>query len=114
MSLSTKTKIYGDGGFILEMYDVVEPCSDSGAYRAEPSQETRIDLEKMEEYLVEKDFEIGFSSEVILLVQHPDFDIEVGIYPSGKLLFKTADEEKVDELFEEFTTLVENFKEKLA
>lgn len=92
------------------MYDVVEPCSDSGAYRAEPSEETRLDLEKLEEHLAAEDFEIGFSSEVILLVQHPDFDVEVGIYPSGKLLFKTTDEDTVDELFDVFTTLVEDFK----
>lgn len=92
------------------MYEVVEPCSDSGAYRAEPSEEIRIDLEKLEEYFTDKNFEIGFSSEVILLVQHPDFDVEVGIYPSGKLLFKTTDEDTVDELFDEFTTLVEDFK----
>ncbi len=93
------------------MYDVVEPCSDSGAYRAEPTEEIRIDLERLEQYLVERDFEIGFSSEVILLVEHPDLDVEVGIYPSGKLLFKTTDENKVDKLFEEFTSLVEDFKE---
>ncbi len=93
------------------MYDVVEPCSDSGAYRAEPTEKTRIDLERLEEHLIERGFEIGFSSEVILLVQHPDIDVEVGIYPSGKLLFKTTDEEIVDDLFDEFTSLVEDFKE---
>lgn len=92
------------------MYDVVEPCSDSGAYRAEPTEETRIDLEELEDHLAGKNFQIGFSSEVILLVQHPDFDVEVGIYPSGKLLFKTTDEETVDELFDVFTSLMKDFK----
>lgn len=95
---------------LITMYDVVEPCSDSGAYRAEPSEKTRIDLEKLEEHLIDKGFDIGFSSEVILLVQHPDFEVEVGIYPSGKLLFKTADEDTIDDLFDEFTTLVKDFK----
>ena len=92
------------------MYDVVEPCSDSGAYRAEPSEETRIDLESLEDILIEKEYDIGFSSEVILLVEHPDFDVEVGIYPSGKLLFKTTEKEVVEELFDIFTSLVEDFK----
>ncbi|MBS3781012.1 MAG: hypothetical protein KGY66_00200 [Candidatus Thermoplasmatota archaeon] len=89
---------------------MVEPCSDSGAYRAEPKEKTKIDLEELEEYLIKREFEIEFSSEVILLVLHPRLDVEVGIYPSGKLLFKTTDEKIVDELFEEFTELVKDFK----
>lgn len=92
------------------MYDVVEPCSDSGAYRAEPKEETRIDLAAFEDFLPEKDFKIEFSSEVILLVNHLKFDVEVGIYPSGKLLFKTTEKEVVDELFDEFTEMVKDFK----
>lgn len=89
---------------------MVEPCSDSGAYRAEPVEETRLDLGDLEELLREKDYEIEFSSEVILLVHHPKTDVEVGIYPSGKLLFKTTDEELVDELFDEFSDMVMDFK----
>jgi len=92
------------------MYDVVEPCSDSGAYRAEPKKETRIDLEGLEKYLTKEEFQIEFSSEVILLVLHPEFDVEVGIYPSGKLLFKTTEKDIVDELFEEFCELIKDFK----
>ncbi len=93
------------------MYDVVEPCSDSGAYRAEPSEETSIDLEEFKEVIEEKDYEINFSSEVILLVAHPELDVEVGIYPSGKLLFKTTDDEKIEKLYDEFTELVQTFIE---
>ncbi len=92
------------------MYDVVEPCSDSGAYRAEPKEETRIDLEVLEDVIKQEEYEINFSSDVILLILHPELDVEVGIYPSGKLLFKTTDEEKIDELYEEFTALVKEFK----
>ncbi len=77
------------------MYDVVEPCSDSGAYRAEPKEETRVDLEELEKYFRKKEFKIEFSSEVILLVLHPEFEVEIGIYPSGKLLFKTTEKEVV-------------------
>jgi len=92
------------------MYDVVEPCSDSGAFRAEPKKEIRIDLEELEGYLTKKEFKIEFSSEVILLVLHPEFEVEIGIYPSGKLLFKTTEKDIVDELFEEFSELITNFK----
>ncbi len=92
------------------MYDIIEPCSDSGSYRAEPVEKTRINLEKLENFLNEKDYEIRFSSEVLLLVLDREQDVEVGIYPSGKLLFKTSDEEKAGKLFEEFSQMILNFK----
>ncbi|MFP3872514.1 MAG: hypothetical protein ACOC55_05630 [Candidatus Natronoplasma sp.] len=91
------------------MYDVVEPCSDSGAYRAEPTVETKLDPRSFEEELIERGYEIEFSSEVLLLVKDEKSEVEVGIYPSGKLLFKTTDKDMVDELFEEFTPLVEEY-----
>lgn len=90
---------------------MVEPCSDSGSYRAEPTEETRLDLEGIEDHLTEKNFDINFSSEVLLLVLHPEYEVEVGIYPSGKLLFKTTDKEIVEKLFEEFSELVVDFVE---
>ncbi len=92
------------------MYDVVEPCSDSGAYRAEPTVEMKLDLEAFEKVLVEKGYGIEFSSEVILLVKDVEADVEVGVYPSGKLLFKTTDEEMIERLFDKFTSMVEDFK----
>ncbi len=92
------------------MYDIVEPCSDSGAYRAEPEEDIKFDPRSFEDELVEKGYEVEFSSEVILLVRNTELDVEVGIYPSGKLLFKTTDKKVVDELFEEFTSMVENFQ----
>ncbi|MBS3816900.1 MAG: hypothetical protein KGY76_04995 [Candidatus Thermoplasmatota archaeon] len=89
------------------MYDVVEPCSDSGAYRAVPGEELSLEPQSFEEELEDKGYEIKFSSEVILLVVHPELDVELGIYPSGKLLFKTTDKEVVDRLFDEFSEMVE-------
>lgn len=89
------------------MYDVVEPCSDSGAYRAVPVEELSLEPQSFEEELEDKGYEIKFSSEVILLVVHPELDVELGIYPSGKLLFKTTDKEVVDRLFDEFSDLIE-------
>lgn len=90
------------------MYDVVEPCSDSGAYRAEPEDEIKLDPQVFEKPLKDKGYEIEFSSDVILLVKDVDLDVEIGIYPSGKLLFKTTDKEKVDELFDRFTSMIED------
>ncbi len=88
------------------MYDTIEPCSDSGAFVAEPEVEVRLDLEVCEERLKEQGYRIKFSSEVILLVVDKAMDIEVGLYPSGKLLFKTTDKEELDEIMPEIRSMV--------
>lgn len=91
----------------VTMYDMVEPCSDSGAYVAEPNTEVKFDLERCEEELKELSYEIKFSSEVILLMEDKERDVEVAIYPSGKLLFKTIDKEVVEELYDEVMPVME-------
>ncbi len=89
------------------MYDMVEPCSDSGAYVAEPEKDIKIDMDEVEDRLVKEGYEFKFSSEVIHLILDVDVGEEIGIYPSGKLLFKTADKEKVDEMFEKLSKIME-------
>ncbi|MFO7792142.1 MAG: hypothetical protein R6W73_04060 [Candidatus Saliniplasma sp.] len=89
------------------MYDMVEPCSDSGAYVAEPEKGIKIDMDEVEDRLVKEGYEFKFSSEVIHLVLDVDVGEEIGIYPSGKLLFKTADKRKVDEMFEKLSKIME-------
>lgn len=87
------------------MYDVIEPCSDSGAYVAEPKEKTRVDLEGCEGRLKEIGYEIKFSSEVIVVAEASS-GIEVALYPSGKLLFKTCDKEDIEPLFEELKPIM--------
>ncbi len=93
------------------MYHVVEPCSDSGAYVAEPEKKTKINMEGVQDRLENKGYKMKFTSEVIIVALHPDQDVEVGFYPSGKLLFKTTDKEIVDRLFEELAPVMEENKE---
>ncbi len=81
------------------MYHIVKPCSDSGAYVAEPKKRLKLDMNGCGSILREGGFTVKFSSPVMLLVELPTTDIEVGIYPSGKLLFKTTDKKVVDEVF---------------
>ncbi len=89
------------------MYHVVEPCSDSGAYVAEPAEKVRIDMDRVKEWLESKDYRMKFTSEVIIVAVHPDEEVELGFYPSGKLLFKTTDKEVVDRLFGELAGMME-------
>ncbi len=88
------------------MYDMMEPCSDSGAYVAEPKEKTKISTEEVECKLKELGYIVEFSSEVILLVEHPKSGIQVGVYPSGKLLFKTSDNEIAKKLFSEIEPII--------
>lgn len=85
---------------------MIEPCSDSGAYIAEPEGKKQIDMEECHRLLKEKDYSFKFESEVIHQVVDPKYGVEIGIYPSGKLLFKTQDREMVDELFEHLKTII--------
>lgn len=78
---------------------MVKPCSDSGAFVAEPIGKFRVDMFLCEKIFLEKGYTIKFSSKVILLIEDTTEQIEVGIYPSGKLLFKSTDQEVVNKLF---------------
>ncbi|MFW6142032.1 MAG: hypothetical protein ACOC53_05675 [Candidatus Saliniplasma sp.] len=89
------------------MYNMVEPCSDSGAYVAEPDQDIKIDMDEVEKRLEKEGYEFKFSSEVIHLVLDKEVGEEIGIYPSGKLLFKTTDTGKVDQMFERLSKIME-------
>lgn len=91
---------------VISMYDVIEPCSDSGAYVTEPTDDVRLDMDRCEKLLEDEGYDINFSAEVILLVKDKKTDIEIGVYPSGKLLFKTTDEEKIQDSFERIKSLV--------
>ncbi|MFO8110589.1 MAG: hypothetical protein R6U17_08770 [Thermoplasmata archaeon] len=92
------------------MYHVAEPCSDSGAYVAEPKTKTKVDMDRVDKWLQEKDYQMKFTSEVIVVAVHPEEKVEVGLYPSGKILFKTTDKEMVDRLFEELAPMMEEYK----
>ncbi len=89
------------------MYNVAEPCSDSGAYVAEPDDKTKVAMDKVQGWLEERGYTMKFSSEVITVALHPKEEVEIGFYPSGKLLFKTTDKEIVDKLFSELTPMME-------
>lgn len=93
------------------MYDVIEPCSDSGAFVAEPTEDIKLDMGMCEELLKENDYDINFSAEVILLVYDKKAGIEIGVYPSGKLLFKTTNEDKIHDAFDRIKPIVQKVVE---
>lgn len=83
-----------------ELYDVFEPCSDDAAHSAEPKDDITLEMDKIEENLTDR-YEVVFSSEIMLLVEDSEKDIEIGFYPSGKILFKSDDGDLVDEIFDD-------------
>ncbi len=89
------------------MYRMVKPCSDSGAFVAEPKGKVRLDMTLCEKKFREKGYTVKFSSKVILLIEDTTEHIEVGVYPSGKLLFKSTEQEVVNKLFESIRPVME-------
>ncbi len=90
------------------MYHMVKPCSDSGAFIAEPMHKIRLDMSLCEQIFKDNGYTIKFSSKVILLIEDTIEYPEVGIYPSGKLLFKSTDHEVVKRMFESLKPLLKN------
>lgn len=88
------------------MYKKIEPCSDSGAFVTYPEKKIKLDMGSLQSLVKESDYRAKFLSEVIILIEDPEENVEIGIYPSGKLLFKTADESQVEGLFDRVIKLI--------
>lgn len=88
------------------MYHMVSPCSDSESWSAEPKEEIEIDMIKIRDALKEQNYKILFDSEIILLVEHPTIGEELSVFPSGKLLYKTSDDEKVKSMHSDMLKIV--------
>ena len=64
----------------------LKPCKSSAAYEMVPEKKVNIDLKTASETLNGVGFEIVLNAKVILIVKK---NVEVSIYPSGKLIVKT-------------------------
>lgn len=87
------------------MFKIVRPCK--GAYDALPAEHLELDLKRCSKKLSEIGYEEVVNARVMLVVKK---EIEVSIYPNGKLLLKTDSKrvaEKVsDEIFKVLRLMV--------
>lgn len=73
-------------------YTVLELCKNRAGYEAVPRSRMKLDLRKLESELKEAGFEPLANAGILLVVRWED--VELSVFESGKLLFKTREESK--------------------
>jgi TATA-box binding protein (TBP) (component of TFIID and TFIIIB) len=73
-------------------YSVLELCKNRAGYEAVPNARLKLDLRKLEGELKEAGFEPLANAGILLVVRWED--VELSVFESGKLLFKTREIEK--------------------
>lgn len=70
-------------------YSVLELCKNRAGYEAVPKGRLRLDLRALEGQLKEAGFEPLANAGILLVVRWED--VELSVFESGKLLFKTRE-----------------------
>jgi TATA-box binding protein (TBP) (component of TFIID and TFIIIB) len=70
-------------------YTVLELCKNRAGYEAVPKQKLRLRLDDVERELKEAGFEAVANAGLLLVVRWED--VELSVFESGKLLFKTRE-----------------------
>ena len=73
-------------------YSVLELCKNRAGYEAVPRSKLKLDLRSLEGELKEAGFEPLANAGILLVVRWED--VELSVFESGKLLFKTREIEK--------------------
>jgi TATA-box binding protein (TBP) (component of TFIID and TFIIIB) len=73
-------------------YSVLELCKNRAGYEAVPKSRLKLDLRSLEGELKEAGFEPLANAGILLVVRWED--IELSVFESGKLLFKTREMDK--------------------
>ena len=76
-------------GFAMEL------CGNQASWQIVPDGVTSIDLEQVGARIVESGYEAGVQSRMVWTFTGP---ADLTLYPSGKLLVKTADKELAEEI----------------
>ena len=73
-------------------YGLLELCKNRAGFEAIPRARLKLDLRKLEPALAEAGFQPLANAGILLVVKWDD--VELSVFESGKLLFKTQDEDK--------------------
>ena len=73
-------------------YSVLELCRNRAGYEAVPRTRMKLQLRTVEKDLAEAGFEALANAGILLVVRWED--VELSVFESGKLLFKTRDVEQ--------------------
>jgi hypothetical protein len=82
---------------------LLKPCKGSAAYETIPKKNLKLDMDACTDKLMCGGFEV-INAEVMLIVKD---DLELTIYPSGKLLIKTDNKKAAERIAEKIYALLD-------
>jgi len=85
---------------------MVSPCSDSESHSAEPKEKLDFNFEHLRNEVLKYDYELEFDSELILLFKDEEYNENVALYPSGKILYKTSDTETAENMHKKIVKII--------
>ena len=83
---------------------IVKPCKEKGSLEILPKGERHFNLKKMQNLLISIGYTLKIYTPFVLIVTK---EIEVSLFPSGRLLIKSDDVEKVKKIGEEIYRLLD-------
>ena len=82
---------------------LLRPCQNSAAFELKPRQAAKLDLQRALEWLRQRKFHEVVDAGVMLIVER---ECMVNLYPSGRMLLRTSDEQLAEKLAAEVGLLL--------
>ena len=82
---------------------LLRPCQNSAAFELKPRQAAKLDLQRALEWLRQRKFHKVVDAGVMLIVER---ECMVNLYPSGRMLLRTSDEQLAQNLAAEVGLLL--------
>ena len=82
---------------------LLRPCQNSTAFELKPRQAAKLDLQRALEWLRQRKFRKVVDAGVMVIVER---ECMVNLYPSGRMLLRTSDEQLAEKLAAEVGLLL--------
>ena len=82
---------------------LLRPCQNSAAFELKPRQAAKLNLQRALEWLRQRKFHKVVDAGVMLIVER---ECMVNLYPSGRMLLRTSDEQLAEKLAAEVGLLL--------
>ena len=82
---------------------LLRPCQNSAAFELKPRQAAKLDLQRALEWLRQRKFHKVVDAGVMLIVER---ECMVNLYPSGRILLRTSNEQLAEKLAAEVGLLL--------
>ncbi|UCH89052.1 MAG: hypothetical protein JSV49_12605 [Thermoplasmata archaeon] len=82
----------------------MQPCKSTAAFEAIPQDPQKLDLSSVESTLTSHGFEVIANAKVLLVVTKNE--MEISIYPTGKILIKIDDKSVAEDMVSELESIL--------